>query len=90
MVRWIDATQGSFKETFAAFLDEPRGEAGDVAGTVRDVIADVRKNGGEAVARYTSKFDRLPLDPVTADKVRCDKERKLKCPTKLHECVEGK
>lgn len=89
MVRWIDATQGSFKETFAAFLDEPRGEAGDVAGTVRDVIADVRKNGGEAVARYTSKFDRLTLDPVTLQSDNVDLAALAAgCPADLREAID--
>ncbi|WP_084396205.1 histidinol dehydrogenase [Henriciella aquimarina] len=65
MARWIDAGESGFKATFDAFLNEPRGEVEDVATTVREVIADVRKHGGEAVARYTAKFDRLTLDPVT-------------------------
>ena len=64
MARTFDARQSGFAEQFDAFLAEPRGAEEDVAETVRDVIADVRGNGGEAVARYTAKFDELVLDPT--------------------------
>ena len=82
MARWFDATQGSFSDAFRAFLDEPRGEVEDVAATVSAVLADVREKGGEAVARYTAKFDRLTLDPVTrrpesGDRFRCRADHRL-------------
>lgn len=51
MARWIDATARDFDDVFQAFLKEPRGAVENVAETVREVIRDVRENGGEAVAR---------------------------------------
>ena len=71
MARRFDATKLSFADDFDDFLAEPRGTEEDVADTVRDIIKAVRTRGGEAVAEYTSKFDRLVLDPtlLTSDNV---------------------
>ena len=89
MARWIDAGQGGFMEAVRAFLAEPRGEAEDVETTVRDVIADVRAHGGEAVARHTSKFDRLTLDPVTLQSDNVDLPALAAgCPADLREAID--
>ncbi|MEE2878588.1 MAG: histidinol dehydrogenase [Pseudomonadota bacterium] len=89
MARWIDTSETGFRETFDAFLAEPRGEVDDVAQTVRDVIADVRKHGGEAVARYTSKFDRLTLDPATLQSDNVDLHALAAgCPGDLREAID--
>lgn len=89
MARWIDATGPDFAGTFSAFLAEPRGEVEDVASTVREVIADVREKGGEAVARYTSKFDRLTLDPVTLQSDNVDLHALAAgCPRDLREAID--
>ena len=89
MARWIDTGGTDFKAIFAAFLNEPRGEVEDVAATVREVIADVRANGGEAVARYTAKFDRLVLDPVTLQSDNVDLHALAAgCPADLREAID--
>lgn len=89
MARWLDATQSSFEDQFRAFLDEPRGEVEDVAATVSAVLADVREKGGEAVARYTAKFDRLTLDPVTLQSDNVDLHALAAgCPADLKEAID--
>ena len=52
-----------FGETAAAFLDRSRGEHSDLAIDVAEIVKTVKQRGGEAVADYTAKFDRLQLDP---------------------------
>lgn len=48
---------GSEKEFFAE-IERRSGEIGqEVERTVREILADVRENGDEAVKRYTAKFD---------------------------------
>lgn len=71
MVRRLDASSLEFNDIFSAFLSEPRGTEEDVTESVRAIVADVKARGGEAVAEYTAKFDRLALDPVllTSDNV---------------------
>lgn len=89
MARWLDGTRGDFADEFAAFLAEPRGEVEDVAQTVTDVLADVRAKGGEAVARYTAKFDRLTLDPVTLQSDNVDLHALAAgCPADLREAID--
>ncbi|MEQ9315480.1 MAG: histidinol dehydrogenase [Henriciella sp.] len=89
MARWIDATATDFHDTFQAFLNEPRGAVEDVAETVRGVLEDVRKNGGEAVARYTAKFDRLVLDPVTLQSDNVDMHALAAgCPQDLKDAID--
>lgn len=89
MARKFDARQPGFDSEFAAFLAEPRGAVEDVAETVRDVIADVSGNGGEAVARYTAKFDELTLDPTTLQSDNVDLHRLAHaCPDDLKEAVD--
>lgn len=89
MARWIDATDAGFENTFAAFLAEPRGEVEDVATTVRDVIADVRAHGSDAVVRYTEKFDRLKLHPATLTSDSVDLEAlAAECPGELREAID--
>lgn len=89
MARWIDATARDFETVFQAFLKEPRGAVENVAETVRDVIADVRANGGEAVARYTAKFDRLVLDPSTLQSDNVDLHALAAgCPADLRDAID--
>lgn len=89
MARTFDARKPGFDTEFADFLAEPRGAVADVTDTVRDVIADVRGNGGEAVARYTAKFDGLVLDPVTLQSDNVDLHRLAHaCPDDLKQAVD--
>ena len=89
MARSFDARKPDFDSEFSAFLAEPRGAVEDVAEIVRDVIADVSGNGGEAVARYTAKFDELTLDPTTLQSDNVDLHRLAHaCPDDLKEAVD--
>ena len=44
----------------------------DVEDTVRDIIADVRKNGDEALFGYTEKFDKVKLDKLEVSREEID------------------
>ena len=71
MARRFDAAAAGFGDKFAAFLAEPRSTEGNLAQTVGEIVDAVRLQGGEAVAHYTGKFDRLTLNPtlLTSDNV---------------------
>ena len=71
MARRFDAAAAGFGDKFAAFLAEPRSTEGNLAQTVSEIVDAVRLQGGEAVAHYTGKFDRLTLNPtlLTSDNV---------------------
>ena len=71
MARSFDARKSDFSELFEAFIGEPRGGGDNLSAIVSEIISAVRKEGGAAVARYTSEFDRLALDPtlLTSDNV---------------------
>jgi histidinol dehydrogenase len=89
MARTFDARTPDFSDTFAAFLAEPRGAVDDVAATVKQVIADVRAKGGEAVADYTAKFDRLTLDPTLLQSDNVDLHRLAHaCPQDLKDAID--
>ena len=88
MARTFDARHANFEIDFASFLAEPRGAVEDVAATVREVIADVEAHGGEAVARYTAKFDELVLDPTLLQSDNVDLHRLAHaCPEDLKSAV---
>ena len=89
MARTFDAREPGFETDFSAFLAEPRGAVEDVVATVRDIIDDIRSNGGEAVARYTAKFDELVLDPTTLQSDNVDLHRLAHaCPDDLKGAVD--
>ncbi len=44
----------------------------DVAAVVSDIIADVRKNGDEALYRYAKKFDRAELSSLEVSDAEVD------------------
>ncbi|MEO0549487.1 MAG: histidinol dehydrogenase [Pseudomonadota bacterium] len=89
MARRIDARKHGSKETITAFLNEPRGAVSDLIETVRDMIADVRGNGGEAVARYTAQFDQLALDPTLLQSDNVDLHRLASsCPEDLKQAID--
>jgi histidinol dehydrogenase len=63
MSKLLFANAPDFATTYAALLSD-RGEAVDgVEGKVRDIIADVRKNGFAALADYTQRFDGVTIKP---------------------------
>lgn len=89
MARQFDASARDFAEKFAAFLAEPRNTEDDLTQTVADIVQAVRTRGGEAVAHYTSKFDRLTLNPETlvSDKVDLEKLAGA-CPDDLKAAID--
>ncbi|MEM9053806.1 MAG: histidinol dehydrogenase [Pseudomonadota bacterium] len=88
MARILDARRPGFDKDFSAFLAEPRGAVENVVETVRDILADIRGNGGEAVARYTSEFDELTLDPTLLQSDNVDLHRLAHaCPDDLKAAI---
>jgi histidinol dehydrogenase len=65
MPREFKVGEAGFQAAFADFLAERREPEEDVAGRVRDILADVRTRGDAAVLEYTRRFDRLDLTPET-------------------------
>jgi histidinol dehydrogenase len=59
MVKRLDSRAATFEAEFAALLDAKREASPDVNADVATIIADVRANGDEAMARYALKFDGL-------------------------------
>ncbi|MEO9969918.1 MAG: histidinol dehydrogenase [Hyphomonadaceae bacterium] len=89
MARSFDANARDFNETFEAFLAEPRGGDANLTSVVSEIIAAVRKDGGAAVARYTSEFDRLALDPTLLTSDNVDLHRlAAACPDDLKQAVD--
>lgn len=78
-----------FEVAFRTFITRERGAASNVSGTVADIIQDVRARGGEAVADYTSNFDRLTIDPtkLTSDNVDLYALASA-CPAEVKEAVD--
>ena len=60
MIRIMKMGEVAPAEIFARAVPET-----DVSAVVRDIIADVRANGDEALLRYTEKFDRAKLNTLT-------------------------
>jgi len=59
----LKSSQTDFEERFEALLAEKREASHDVSSVVREILADVRNRGDEAIIEYTAKFDRLDLKP---------------------------
>lgn len=88
MVRWFDTNSADFDAALRAFLGEPRGDGHDVSGTVRDILADVKARGGEAVAEYTMRFDRFEIDAVSLTSDALDLEAlAAKCPDEVKSAI---
>ncbi|RFM28981.1 histidinol dehydrogenase [Deminuibacter soli] len=50
------------RNTWPALVQRPVMDTTQLQQTVKDILADVRANGDEAVKRYTSRFDGVTLD----------------------------
>ena len=61
----LDQRDKGFEAAFTAFLSTKREVSEDVDKTVRDIIANVRRDGDKALIGYTKQFDRLELTPET-------------------------
>ncbi|MEO0882727.1 MAG: histidinol dehydrogenase [Pseudomonadota bacterium] len=90
MTRRFDTSVRGFDEDFRAFMAEPRGgDEADLSGSVRMIIDDVRRRGGEAVAELTVQYDRLTLDPslLTSDNVDLHRLA-YACPEDLKKAID--
>ena len=54
----LDAREPGFPDAFAALLSAKRETADDVDGAVERIIADVARDGDEALVAFTRRFDR--------------------------------
>ncbi|MGE3064774.1 MAG: histidinol dehydrogenase [Hyphomicrobiaceae bacterium] len=81
MPQQLTSSDADFEAAFAAFLAQKREAAADVDAAVREIIADVRNRGDEALIGLSAKFDRVDLakagiritaDELAAAESRCD------------------
>src|SRR5262245_31991155 len=64
--RRFNAGDAGFADTFAKFLSARRAQASEaIFNAAQAIVKDVRGRGGEAVAEYTQRFDRIAIDPET-------------------------
>ncbi len=63
---FLDTSDATFEQSFAALLGAKREDSPDVDAIVADIIADVRARGDAALLELTAKFDRLSLPDATA------------------------
>lgn len=67
MIRILDAEKVSLSEILTR-----TGDGRDVAGVVAGIIADVRRNGDEALRRYAKEFDGADIDALEVPQERID------------------
>ena len=63
---FLDTSDATFEQSFAALLGAKREDSPDVDAIVADIIADVRARGDAALLELTEKFDRLSLPDADA------------------------
>ncbi len=59
MISKLSSTQADFQEKLSSLLSWEGVSNNDVAKTVDDIIANIRKTGDQALVDYTNKFDRM-------------------------------
>ena len=64
-MRWFRAAEPGFETDFSAFVEERRGSPADVDAAAGEVVDAVRREGFEAVRRYTARFDGVEIDETT-------------------------
>ncbi len=62
-MRRLDTTDPAFEAGFAALLAQGRETTGSVGDVVAAIVAAVRERGDAALCEYTTRFDRLPMEP---------------------------
>ena len=67
----LTTTDRGFESGFSVLLRQSAATTGDVAATVAEIIADVRKRGDAALCELTEKHDRMA---VTAERLRIGPE----------------
>ena len=87
-MRRFRSTDPDFQTTFAAFLNERRGQPADVDAAAAEVIEGVRMGGLQALLDFTSRFDRVTL---TEDTIRVSAEEIAEgvaaCDPKVREAI---
>lgn len=88
-VRRFDAGTPDFVEAFGKFLSLRRAQGTeDVHAATAVIVRDVRERGGEAVASYTHRFDKLTLDEKTLQAAGIDLlEQAERCDPKVREAL---
>jgi len=83
MPKRLNATDENFTSTFNAVVAAKRDTEADVSDVVKDIIADVRNRGDEAIIEYTRRFDRfdisendmrVPVQQIEAAREKCDSD----------------
>lgn len=89
-MRRFDALAPDFTESFGQFLGLRRARGSeDVYATASVIVRDVRERGGEAVATFTHRFDRLSIDPEALQSADLDLERLAqKCPKDVRDALD--
>ena len=62
MTKIINSVDQNFENDFNNLLTMNRSSDSDVTQTVAAIIDDIRKNGDEALLKYTHQFDKNSLD----------------------------
>ena len=89
-MRRFDAQAPGFAEAFGKFLSLRRAQGSeDVYASASAIVRDVRARGGEAVAEYTRKFDRLAIDAgsLQADGINLQRLA-VACPKDVQQALE--
>jgi histidinol dehydrogenase len=89
-MRRFDAQAPDFAEAFGKFLSLRRAQGSeDVYASASAIVRDVRSRGGEAVAEYTQKFDRLTVGAATLQSESIDLKRlAAACPKDVREALD--
>jgi len=67
MIRFLRFADDDFSATFARITARGETPPAGVEQTVREILADVRHRGDEALLEYTARFDRLTLTAATLE-----------------------
>ena len=89
-MRRFDAQAPDFAEAFGKFLSLRRAQGSeDVYASASAIVRDVRIRGGEAVAEYTQKFDRLTVGAATLQSEAIELQRlAAACPKDVREALD--
>lgn len=89
-IRRFDAQAPDFTDAFGKFLSLRRAQGSeDVHAAAAAIVRDVRSKGGEAVASYTERFDRLRVDPESLQADGLDIERLAhECPAEIRDALD--
>lgn len=89
MARRFNSSDSGFEADFGAFLKEPRGNAQDTRDIVREILDAVEMRGGDAVAEYTSRFDRFEIEPDTLSNPSMDLSKIAEgCPDEVKRAID--